>query len=505
MPDDTTSGEDGRTGANRRTFLRGLGVATTLTLAGCSGDGGGGGSNGSGGQGGSSGGDGGDGGSTSTPGPSGTLGEWSLDVNAPDPVYDRITGAEWTPPEYDDGEVASEIERMNLGGMENDPATGWYEDYFQEATEITSTPVTVPSADAVSKMRTLLSSQSESPALMQISQEFFMDFVAQGWLEPVDELWTEEAYEPFPPYFQNQLTTDVDQSLDGEHTYISVAISEAHGLNYNPAVLEELGFPTDFYDGATWSDIREVCEEASSHSGDYHGWVWYGSGNRYPVYPWLRQTWSRGGSFVQDDGTVVLNNDAGVAALEWQSQMIADGLLPDVMQYGEGGPADLFLGGNLAGFGGSIGISALALEEWGEDTDQYDVALLPRGENGEHVSYMNTDFLALNRFAPPEKKRAGMIYMDGGRSAIASAQEYDQEGNYPANTTAWDHELLADAKFKEIAKEIGETAKVELWPNQIETYDALVSRLQEAWLGNVSPQEALDSAQADVDDILDQN
>ncbi|WP_226482846.1 ABC transporter substrate-binding protein [Natrinema amylolyticum] len=438
-------------------------------------------------------------------GPSGTLGDWSLDINSPDPVQDRISGAEWTPPEYDDEAVANGFDRMNLGGMENDPATGWFEDYFNEKTGITSTPVTVPSADAVSKMRTLLSSQSESPAVLQISQEFFMDFVSQGWLEPVDNLWTEEAYELFPPYFQDQLTTDVDQSLDGEHTYISVAISEAHGLNYNPTVLQELGFDADFYDSATWADIREVCEEADSHSGDYHGWVWYGSGNRYPVYPFLRQTWSRGGSFVQDDGTVVVNNDAAVTTLEWQSQMIADGLLPDVMQYGEGGPSDLFLGGNLAGFGGSIGLMGLAREEWGEDTDQYDIALLPRGENGEHVSYMNTDFLAINRFAPPEKKRAGMVFMDGGRSAIASAQEYDQEGNYPANTMAWEHELLSDAQYKETAQRIGETAKVELWPNQIETYDSLVTQLQEAWLGQKSPQEALDSAQSEVDSILEQN
>ncbi|GAA0283400.1 hypothetical protein GCM10009000_117990 [Halobacterium noricense] len=464
-------------------------AAGATSLTGCLG-GGGGGSDGDSGEG----------------GPSGTLGEWSLDINSPNPVTERISGNEWIPPEYDESEVASGFERMNLGGMENDPATAWFQDYYNEKTGITPKAVTVPSADAVSKMRTLLSSRSESPALMQISQEFFMDFVEQGWLEPVDDLWTEEAYGQFPPYFQDQLMTGIDQSLDGEHTYMSVGLSEAHGLNYNPTVLEELGFDPDFYDDATWADVREVCEEATSQSGNLHGWVWYGSGNRYPVYPFLRQAWSRGGTFVQDDGTVVVNNDAAVTTLEWQSQMLADGLLPDVMQYGEGGPADLFLGGGLAGFGGGLGLMALAHEEWGEDTDQYNVSLLPKGESQEeHVSYMNTDFLTINRFAPPEKKRAAMVYMDGGRSAIASANEYDQEGNYPANTQAWEHELLSDAKYKETAQRIGETAKVELWPKQIETYDALVTKLQGAWLGQKSAQAALDEAQSQVDNILEQN
>ncbi|WP_424000240.1 extracellular solute-binding protein [Haloarcula salina] len=469
-------------------------------VAGCSGSGGDGGGGGNGGSGGSGTGTQGDG---TAGGQSGTIGEWSLDINSPESVGNRINGNDWTPPAYNEEEVASAFERMNLGSMKNDPATGWYADLFTEKTDIESTPVTVPSSDAVSKMRTLLSAGSSNPALMQISQEFFLNFVAGAWLEPVDELWNDEAYEPFPPYFKEQLTTDVDPSLDGEHVYSSVAISEGHTLNYNPALLEELGFPKDFYDEATWADIREVCEEASAHSEDYYGFVWWGKGNRYPIYPWLQQTWSRGGELVQDDGSVVVNSDAGVAALEWQQQMIEEGLVPDIMQYGEGGLADLFLGEGLAGYVGSIGMMSLAYDEWGEDTDQYMMGLPPKAEGGERVSYMNTDLLAINRAAPPAKKRAAMVYMDGARSAIASAQEYDQEGNYPANANAWETDLLADAHHKEKAQQIAGLAKVELWPNQIETYDALISQLQSAWLGQKSAQAALDDAQTKVENIAD--
>ncbi len=438
-------------------------------------------------------------------GPAGTLGEWSLDINSPAPVAERITGSDWTPPEYDESEVGSAFERMNLGSMKNDPATAWFEDQFQEAVGIESTPVTVPSANAVSKMRTLLSAGSDNPALMQISQEFFMDFVAEGWLEPVDELWNDEAYDLFPPYFQDQLTTGVDPSLDGEHTYIGVALSEAHWFNYSPRVLEELGFEADFLQESTWADVREVCEEASSHSEDYFGFAWWGKGNRYPIYPWLLMTWSRGGSFVQDDGRVVVNSDEAVAALEWQGQLIEEELVPNVTQYGEGGLADLFLSGRLAGYVGKPGMMELAYEEWGDDTDRYDVALPPKASGNDRVSYMNTDFLAINRAAPAETKRAAMLFMDGSRSAIASAQEYDQEGNYPANKAAWDTELLADARHGEMARQNAEIARVELWPSQIRTYDVLVSQLQQVWLQQKSAQAALDDSQEEIDNILSQN
>lgn len=442
--------------------------------------------------------------SDSKGGPAGTTGSWSFDVDAPNPVKERINGDDWIAPKYDEGEVAKEIAHFNLGSMKNDPATGWWHDHFEEKTGIKASAVTVPSKNAVAKMTTLLSSKSKDPVLLQISQEFFMDFVEKGWLEPVDELWPDEAYETFPPYFKNQVKTEVDSSLDGEHSYTSPAIAEGHALNYSPALLEDLGFPADFYNKPTWDDIREVSEEAQSQNKDYFGFVWYGKGSRYPVYPWLVQTWSYGGSLVQDDGSVVFNGKEGVKALEWQRSMIDDGLVPEVLQYGEGGPQDLFLGQRLVGFVGGTDMMAMALDEWGEETDKYAMGLPPKGSSGQQVSYMNTDFLAINRAAPTKKKRAAMLYMDGRRSAIQSAQEYDQEGNYPANGAAWSHDLLKDAKYKDIAKEITDNAKVELWPKQIQTYDALVTQLQKVWLGKKSPQAGLDDAQAEVDRILEQ-
>lgn len=473
---------------SRRRILRLTTAAGATSVAGCLGSFG----SGSGNQGGSS-------------GPAGTVGEWSLDIDSPKSVKKRITGEKWTPPEYEKSEVGTSIERMNLGSMKNDPATKWFADKFTEQVGIETTPVTVPSANAVSKMRTLLSSGSENPVLMQISQEFFMDFVAESWLEPVDELWNDEAHGLFPPYYKDQLTTGIDPSLDGKHTYVGVALSEAHWFNHSPKVLTELGFKPDFLKESTWADVREVCEEASSHSGNYFGFAWWGKGNRYPIYPWLLMTWSRGGKFVQDDGTVVVNSKEAVAALEWQRKLIDDGLVPNVMQYGEGGLADLFLSGKLTGYVGKPGMMQLAYEEWGEDTNKYDVALPPKAAGNDRVSYMNTDFLAINRAAPPEKKRAAMVYMDGSRSAIASAQEYDKEGNYPANSAAWDTKLLSNARHGEKARQNAKIAKVELWPKQIQTYDALIGQLQKVWLQQKSAQAALDDSQKEIDNILSQN
>ena len=469
-----------------------LTAAGAASAAGCTGGGGGsnGSSNGSGG---------------SQGGPAGTLGAWKdLKLNEPKPVLERITGPEWIPPKYDKSKVADEVSHVNLGSMKNDPATKWYHDYFQKKTGITPKSVIVPSKNAVSKMTTLLSSGTAEPAMMQISQEFYMDFVAKGWLEPVDAIWNDKAFEPFPPYYQDQVKTGIDSSLEGEHMYASPTISEAHAMNYNPSLLEELGFSKDLLRKATWADIEEVCRAAQKHDQDLYGYVWYGKGNRFPIYPWMVHTWSLGGEFVKD-GNVVVNGKQAVNALEWQRMMIDEGLVPDVTQYGQGGPQDLFLGERVVSFTAGTDILALTRDKWGPDNDRYAMGLPPKGKNGERVTYMNTDFLAITRGAPPEKKRASMVYMDGNRSAIASAKEYDMEGNYPSNLRAWDLETLADTPFNDVSRQIAKNAKIELWPKQIQTYDVLITQLQKCWIGQKKPKAALDAAQSEIESILSQS
>lgn len=472
--------------SSRRSILTSIGAVGMLGLAGCTG-----------GQDESS-------GDGTMGGPAGTLGPWSLDVESPMPIQERINGQEWIPPEFDQSEVASSIQSFNLGGMENDPATAWYNEKFTEETGIEVEPIEVPSSDAVSKMTTVLSAGTQEPVLFQVSQEFYMDFVANGWFEPADILWSSQAYDAFPPYYETDAKTDLDPSLDGEHSYVSPHIAEGHAMNYNPELLSDLGFPEDFYDDATWADVREVSEEAAAQSKDYFGYVWYGKGNRYPVYPWLSQLKSYGGAIVQQNGDVVFNSDEGVRALEWQRQMIDDELVPDVLQYGEGGPQDLFLGERLVGFVGGADIMGLALSEFGEDTNKYSMGLPPSGAEGDSVAYMNTDFLAINRAAPVEKKRAALIYMDGRRSAVCGAYEFDMEGNFPVNSNAWEHPILSNQRFASTAERVTRNMQVELWPNQIRTYDAVVRELQEVWLQQKEPQEALDDVQSRVDDIMGQ-
>lgn len=465
----------------RRSYLLASGAACLSALAGCVG-GIGGGSNG--------------GDSLLLDGP---VADWEK----PKPMAQRIVGDTWTAPEFNDENVADEISYFNLGSMKNDPATAWWHDLLEKKTGIKTTPITVPSKNATSKITTVLSGQSDSPAFMQVDWQMYMDFVEPGYFEPVDQIWSKDVYEYFPPAFKENYVTGVDNTLEGAHNYMSVAIAEGSFQNYRPNFLEELGFDRDFLKRPTWADVREVCEEAKAQNKNYQGYVWYGGGNRYPSYPWMFKVWSQGASIVQDDGTVLFNSEAGRKALRWQVQLIEEGLVPDVTQYGQGGPEDLFLGNRVVSYVGGSKMIPKALEAFG--SEGYQLGLPAKAEGGTHATYLGTDCICINRFAPAPKKRAAMIYFDGARSAVAGAREFSEEGNMPANTQAWDHEFVQGVPFTEITKQAIQNAQAELWPSQIETIEVLVTQLQRAWSGQASTEEALEAAQQEVDNILEQN
>ena len=267
-------------------------------------------------------GDGGDGSSSGGSGDgsemSNTLSSWDfVEMNKPAPIADRITGAEWTPPEFEQEAVADEVSYFNLGSMKNDPATAWFQERVQERTGVTVDPTIVPSKRATPKITTVLSSRAEEPAMVQVDRQMYMDFVEPGWIEPVDQLWSDAAYDHFPRAFSEEFVTDIDVTTEEPHNYMSVAIAEGSIRNYRPDLLQELGFDPDFLKRPTWEDVREVCEEADSQDVEYYGHAWYGGGVRYPSYPWMLKVWSQGEQ-VAHDGEVVLNSDAGVRGLRWQ-------------------------------------------------------------------------------------------------------------------------------------------------------------------------------------------
>lgn len=484
---------------DRRRFIKWTSAAGVAGLAGCMGDDQGDGTPTAGGDGTTT--EGGDGTTTEGgPGPSGTLGDWSVDWNSPEPMIDRINAEEWIPPEFDESEIGTELDQTNSGGMRNDPATAYGHDAMRERTGIDITPIEVPSDRLAPRTTTILSSRASEPTLLQVPFEFYMDLVQPGFLEPTDDIWDEDTYDAFPPVFREDFTTELDSTLDGEHIYGSHAIAEGFFLHHRSDYLEEMGFEPDFLKRPTWSDLREVAEEADNQ--DYWGYAWVGNGPRSPPRWWMVKVKSMGAEILQEDGTVVFNSDEGVQALEWMKQLIDDGLVPNPLEYQDAGLNDLFLQDRLAAYETGGDLLKSAEEEIG--FENYNVGAPPKADEGpepQHASATQTDLICINRFSPPEKKRAAMIYLDANRSAEFDAEEWEQEGNMPSNPVAVEG---LDTPYDETLMFVMNNATDDVWPQQIRTLNTLSEELQNVYGDQKSAQQALDDAQEEIAGILNQ-
>lgn len=439
--------------------------------------------------------------------------DWGIDWNSPAPANERLTGEDWTPPEITTDAIADSISHTNSGGMQNDPATAFTNKQVTEKTGIEVTPIEVPSPRLKVKTLTPLSSGSPSPTLFHVNRSMYMDFVEPGWLQPLDDIWWNAEgvgdilpgnYAEDPP---GSYVTDLDSTMDGSHLYGSHWTAEGFFMHYRPDLLEELGFERNLFDGVNtdydWSDCLEVWRAAKNEL-DMYGYVWIGGFPRHAVRWFFAHTLQQGGKILQDDGKVVFDSNEALEALKFERLLLEEELVPNVLELGQGSATDVFLNGDALSFDYGGDVRNAAVERIGPEEEMVAMGLPPKADRGPdpwHATFTVEGLLVMNRFAPPEKKRAGAIVMDGNRAANANIEEFLQEGNVPVNTSAVE-QIQDQTAYTHVLSEWAKTSVDPLWPRQLQTMNALASELQAAWGFEKSAEEALSQAQAAVDDIL---
>lgn len=443
--------------------------------------------------------------------------DWDfVDWNQPQPAAERLSPTEgWTAPEYDEEQISGPIQWTNSGGIDGDPAyTFTANELFQPETGIQASPIEVPSPRMRVKILTPLSSRTPEPLLLHMNRQMYMDFVEPGWLEPLDRFHTdaEGMADFYPGIFQSdsQLWTDIDSTMEGSHIYGTPWEAGGHFMHYRPDFLEELGFERDLFDGVNtdydWSDCLEVWRAAKEEK-DIYGFVWHGSTPRFAVRWWMTDILAQGGEIVSDDGEVLVDSEESRQAVEWEKQLIDEELVPNPVELDQGTAIDTFLNGNALSIthGGKVYNSAL--DRIGNEGEQVAFGLPPQADRGPdpwHATLTVYATLTMNRFASPEKKKAGLLFMDAHRTATVYVQHFLMEGNMPLVTPAFDR-MQEETQFAHVLREWAETSTDPMWPRQLQTQNIIGEELQQIWTDQKSIDDGLTAAQEAVDDVLYQD
>lgn len=287
--------------------------------------------------------------------------------------------------------------------------------------------------------------------------------------------------------------------------------TDTHVLFYNKDLFEEAGLDPDS-PPATWAELEEYAQALDVPNGD--DWDQFGF---YPLWNLGADVWGinadEGTSWFDEEGNVMVNTPEKVSALEWilewQDHYGLDNINAYEAEFGSG-VTDPFISGLIAMRGQNINYYT-DLRENAPDDFNFGVAPLPEYEDGTGNWTWGGGFVLEIPYGAeyPEESYEFMKYATSTEvQERFGLNSFDIMANQEANENLVEHPDLDEEgqMIYELADSNFENTVITPVPLTAPDYLPLINgQIDEALLGNKSAQEALDDAQASVENLVSQN
>jgi trehalose/maltose transport system substrate-binding protein len=211
------------------------------------------------------------------------------------------------------------------------------------------------------------------------------------------------------------------QTVDGRLMALPIS-SEAPVLYYRKDLLDRYGFKPP----ATWAELETTARavmEKERAAGQTAMWGYVFQAAPYEGLTGNALEWivsNGGGSIVDPDGTVTIDNPKAAAALERVRSWIGTIAPPEVLSFTEEESRAVWQAGNAVFMRNWPYAYALSSATDSEIRGRFDIAPLPAGESGPSAATLGGWSLALSRNSPrPEASTALIRYL-----AAPEAQAY---------------------------------------------------------------------------------
>jgi multiple sugar transport system substrate-binding protein len=302
-----------------------------------------------------------------------------------------------------------------------------------------------------------------------------------------------------------------DTVIYNEEAYGLPFNTDTQVLFYNRDLLEEAGLDPNT-PPTTWAELEEYARTLDVQDGD--NWERFGF---YPLWNLGTDVWAinanNGTSWFDEDGNVAINTPEKVSALEWiieaQEHYGRSNINAYEAEFGSG-VTDPFLSGLIAMRGQNINYYTDLRENAPEDFN-FGVAPLPEYEEGSGNWSWGGGFVLEIPYGAehPEESYEFMKYATSTEvQERFGLNSFDIMANQEANENLVDHPDLDEEgqMIYELAHSNLEDTVITPVPLTAPDYLPLVNGpIDEALLGEITPQEALDEAQASVENLVEQN
>jgi multiple sugar transport system substrate-binding protein len=339
---------------------------------------------------------------------------------------------------------------------------------------------------------TLLQTQiagGDAPDAFELNFENFVSFASKGVLADLGPLTAADA--DFDPEAYYQRAYDAF-AVDGTQYGLPESYSTVL-LFYNKARFDEAGldYPTDDW---TWAEERAAAETLAALGDD----VW---GHFAGVHYWefYKAAAQNGCSFFAEDGSVTVNEPGCVEALQFMIDYVNDGVQPSAAEMGGVSDGEMFANGELGMI--TTGIWMFPTFE-GAEFD-WDVVVEPG--NVEGGSHFFANGVAVS--SDSDKQDAAYKWLRFFTSSDEAAKiRVDAAWELPTVTDPALYESYLSveppANREAVLASLENVVVPPVIERQAEMQDALNAQIELALAGEISAQEALDAAKAEIEGLL---
>jgi len=345
-----------------------------------------------------------------------------------------------------------------------------------------------PFADYFTLLQTQVAG-GDAPDAFELNFENFVTFANKGVLANLGPMMAADEGLDTEAYYQKAFDAF---SVDGTQYGLPESYSTVL-LFYNKGVFDELGleYPTDDW---TWADERAAAEAIAASGDD----IW---GHFAGVHYWefYKAAAQNGCDFFAEDGGVTVNEAGCVEALQFMIDYVNDGVQPSAAEMGGVSDGDMFANGEL----GMITTGIWMFPTFDGAEFDWDVVVEPGNAQGGSHFFAN----GVGVSSTSEKQDAAyrwLRYFTSSDEAAQARVEASWELPTLTDESLYDTYLAAEKpeNREAVLKSLENVVVPPVIERQAEMQDALNAQIELALAGEITAQEALDAAKAEIEGLI---